>query len=104
MSLLRHIFALSVGAALISGCAGSGFPEGTASFSPQTRNAPWPGFLPIDAILSDDLIDFERSLAETRNLEARARHLRWRARLLKGPVLEIQERLRMQQAVDRRSP
>jgi hypothetical protein len=100
MSIARHIFAVALGASLLSGCARSGFPDVTSSISQAALNAPWPEFLPADVILSGDIVDFERSLAEIRSLEGRANALRRRAKLLRGPVVTIQERLRLQQAVN----
>jgi hypothetical protein len=100
MSIARHIFAVALGASLISGCARSGFPDVTSSISPEALNAPWPEFLPVDVILAGDTVDFERSLAEIRALEGRVSALRRRAKLLSGPVVTIQERLRLQQAVN----
>ncbi|NOX74846.1 MAG: hypothetical protein GXP03_14925, partial [Alphaproteobacteria bacterium] len=63
-----------------------------------------PKFLPVDVILSGDIGDFERSLAEIRAFEGRVSALRRRAKMLRGPVVTIQERLRLQQAVNTRSP
>lgn len=81
-------------AAFLSACAATmGVPEIESNFAPQTRNADWPGFLPIDVILSDDPVDFARYEREVRHLQARAAALRSRARLLKAPVPEAQERL-----------
>ncbi len=104
MSMIRHIFVFGFCAVLLLGCTQQRFPDVTSSFSEETLNAPWPGFLPVNTIISNDLVDFDRSMAEIRTLEIRAANLRRRARLLKGPVLAIQERLRMQQAVKRRLP
>ena len=76
-----------------------GFPKIESSFTVESRNAPWPGFLPVDTILAVDPADFERSQADIRNLQARAYRLKARARVLKGPVLAAQERLRIQQGI-----
>ena len=91
-------------ATLLTGCGNSGIPDVSTSFSQSTLNAPWPGFLPIDSVLSGNLVDFERSQAEIQHLQARAQRLRRRAKLLRGPVLKIQERLQMQAAVTRVKP
>ena len=103
MGNARHFLSVVLCLVLFSGCAGSGWPEVTSSFSQDNRNSPWPGFLPVDTILAGDLVDFEQAQNETNALRARAFQLRKKARMLRGPVLKIQERLKMQQAVLERS-
>jgi hypothetical protein len=104
MSIIRHLAGVCVAATLISGCANNGIPDVASSFSHDTLNSPWPGFLPVDEILSGNLVDFEASRIEVQNLQARLQRLRRRARLLRGPVLKIQERLQMQAAVSTSNP
>lgn len=101
---MRPIAGLFVVASILMGCASSGLPDIQLRHTVDSRNTPWPEFLPIEMILSADIADFDRSLAEIENLQWRANQLRKRAKLLKRPVVEAYERIRLQQAIDRRLP
>lgn len=99
MSIKRHIAAVLSGAVLLSGCAASRIPAATTSVAPELRNAPWPGFLPVDMILANNPVSTSGILPENRSLQARAIRLRQRARLLEGPLITAKERRKMEQAI-----
>lgn len=91
--------AASLLALLLTGCgAGKDLPASLKATSNVSRNTPWPGFLPIDMILGDIPVDVAQSEAAARALYGRALRLKQRARILRGPVIEAQEKLKLQQA------
>jgi hypothetical protein len=104
MSIPRHIAVIFSAALLLSGCAASTFPDLPQSFSPGADDASWPGFLPLEAVLGNDAVDFEQSASETRAVLARANSLRRRAVLLKRPVVDAAELLRLREAAQKGNP
>jgi hypothetical protein len=86
----------------VSGCEQSlGFPDIAPRFSPDSRDVPWPTFLPKDVIEGIALADFEQEADAIRSVQYRVYRLRQRATLLRAPIIEAQERLRLSQAVKR---
>ena len=95
MSSYRHIVLYAMAAALIAACSFSDLPEDIQTYSAETTEAEWPEFLPVEMILSADTAKLDQSLADIRNLKARAARLRQRAKLLRLPVAEAYDRLQM---------
>lgn len=101
MSKTRQIAILFVCTAMLAACNGGVLATLPASYTADTRDEPYLDFLPIEAILSADPVDLNPSLARVNALRARADDLRNRARILRRPVVEAQEKLRLQQAIAR---
>ncbi len=104
MSTRRNIAALIWGAVFLTGCASAELPDIRTGPVAGTDSKTWLAFLPIDQILGSDPADLALSQAQDRALLARAARLRARARLLKGPVVSLQERLRLLTALRRLQP
>lgn len=104
MSIMRHIAVVTVLAAILSGCsADTRLPKIASNYSADSRDAPWPDFLPVEDVLTISDADVAHSVAEIRALKARAWRLRRRAWLLRGPVVDAQERIRLENAANRTS-
>ena len=98
----RDIAVISCLALSLTGCERSmGTPDLASTVSVESRDAPWPTFLPLEMILADDPVDIDRATAEILGLQHRVLKLRQRARMMHGPIIEAQQKLMMQQAVKR---
>ena len=100
MFTARNIVIVVCFALSVSGCESViGFPKIEGSFALQSRNEPWPTFLPIETIIGANPVNIKRSNTEIRNLQSRVARLRQKAQLLRAPIIEAQQKLRMQQAL-----
>lgn len=100
MFTARNIVSLLLFALILPGCEReAGFPDVAGSISAEGQSRPWPGFLPLAAVLGDEPVDISKSTAEIRTLEYRISNLQRRAIILKAPLIDVQHRLRMQQAL-----
>jgi len=102
MSFCRNIAVTVCCSVLISGCGGNVLPDIAPNFAAESRNLPWPEFLPIDDILVVDANsnDLGRIKSDNFAIAARVSNLRRRAILLRAPVVSSTDRLRMLAAID----
>lgn len=103
MSNYRIIAAMGLIALVASGCGTAHVPDVSSSFSAETRNAAWPTFLPIQTVLSGDLTDISKADQDVQTMVRRMQRLKRRARILRAPVVDAQEKLRLEKAVERAS-
>jgi len=105
MSIIRPIAGLFLFASVLSGCAISGFPNIKSRYSSAAQNAEWPSFLPIETILKQGTISsLDQGPAGLSSLQSRVSGLKKRAKLLRRPVVQGYERVRLLQAVSQRQP
>jgi len=104
MLTYSHIAALGCCAILLGGCGTRDLSNIAPTYVSESQNAPWPGFLPVDMVLTGDSMDFARAIAETRAIEGRIRTLKLRARQLRTPIIAAAERRRMTAATAKQQP
>lgn len=91
---LRPAIAAFCIACLPGACAEFDVPNLEASVSVESRDAPWPLFLPMETVLADNPADFEAAMAGIRATQGRVATLKRRARILRAPVPQAQEAIR----------
>jgi len=104
MLTYSHIAALGCCAILLAGCGTRELSNIAPAYASESRNAPWPGFLPVDMVLTGDTGDFTRAIAETRAIEGRIHSLKLRAHQLRTPIIAPAERRRMTAATAKQQP
>ncbi|MFC2968379.1 hypothetical protein [Acidimangrovimonas pyrenivorans] len=96
---MRRLIVLACLVGTVTGC--TGFPDLDTAISAETRAAPYPALLPLDALLAGG--DGTATAEAGATLTARAAALRARARALRGPVIDETTRARLAAAVARHS-
>ena len=92
MIRLRNVTLAALAALLVAGCAEmADLPPAPADM----RRQEWPRFLPQAQVLASRPTDIAATRARIGGLQTRLARLRARARLLRAPVIDAQERLRM---------
>ncbi len=96
MIRLRSATLAALAALLVAGCADmADLPPAPADMRQQA----WPGFLPQSQILASRPTDIAATRARIAGLQLRLARLHARARLLRAPLIDAQERLRMTNGV-----
>ncbi len=105
MTTIRPIAGLFLLTSVLTGCAVSGFPDIKSSYSSASQDAQWPSFLPMENVLRhQNIADQAQTLAGINSLQSRAIRLKNRAKLLRRPVVQGYEHLRLQQAASQLQP
>jgi len=89
----------------ITGCSAvMKFPNIAPTVSENSKNAPWPEFLPTATLVAEKAIDPKLVASQAQSLDARIIQLRRRAKALRAPLAEAQENLRRLRVAKRHNP